>query len=346
MTQEPQSGPGILPDSPTPDKSAIPELRAQIWQLWEKLGAYGYMLGWCLSYSFRLHVAPYLAYVVGMFSLFEVGETLLHLAVGRLTGQTSTAAIWLSIHTMGLLKESGRTMFWLSLISIPVTLSMVYHHHLMLRRVERHNILLSSLRDVAVEAMRLATSSHATAAEAELLRRILQALTFSLEKANPKSPKLDATVLLRHKTTDNFGLLLQYPDNTYNFPPQGLPSGSAADEALKAESKGVIYVPFTKVQHGILLTAVETVTPRYSRMSLLSNVFKPLQTGYVPLCHACVQIPTNPNEQSRYVLSLDADKRSCMGQLEFHALQVVASFVGMLLASPKRDLVPTQNGAS
>jgi hypothetical protein len=346
MTQEQQSEPGISPDTLTPDKSAIPELRSQIWQLWEKLVAYAYMLGWCLSYSFRLHVAPYLAYVVGIFSLFEVGETLLHLAVGHRLGERGTVAVWLSSHMTGLLNERGRTMFWLSLISIPVTLSMVYHHHRMLRRVERHNILLSSLRDVAVEAMRLATSSHAIAAEAELLRRILQALTFSLERANPKTPKLDATVVWRHETTDNFRLFLQYPDNTYNFPPEGLPLGSAADEALKAESKGVVYVPFTSVRHGVLLTAVETVTPRYSRMSLLSNVFKPLEAGYVPLCHACVQIPTNPNEQSRYVLSLDADKRSCMGQLEFHALQVVASFVGMLLASPKRDLTPTQDGAS
>ena len=327
-------------------KSVFVVLQSRIAQYGQKLLGYLYLAYWWIQYAFRLRVAPKFAYVVATLSGYEILDSILHQVVDRLHDKGNPLAVkvvtWIANHQIRFLDSDSRVLFWASIIAIPVTVLMVYHHHRIQRRVERHDILLSSLRDVTDEASKIATLSHTDMAEKDFLRRVLQALTFSLEKHNSYKPLISATILWRSSEAEGFKLLKQFPDDMYVFPPEGLPPRSAADAAVDPQSRGIIYVPWTKFQNGVRVATVESVTPRYSQMDLLDDVFKPMNMENQPVCHASIEISTG-DKNTQYVLCLDANKRSCMGSLEFRALEVVASIIGLVLVSPNRKLTfPSQ----
>lgn len=197
---------------------------------------------------------------------------------------------------------------------------------------------------MAIEgAEKLASAKNGISSDG-FYERALEALTFSLAQFNHDGPTFDAAILRLSDDGKSFEMYCQYPIGKFVMPTGGLPRDkSAAGKVLEEKDQlSIVYLPRTSVVHGICLRVggVAMELPRYTNFRVVDWAFKCLdeKREYRPISLACIQLPTGNSRGTEYVLCLGADRPNCMGELDFHALQVTASIISMALSKESTSL--------
>jgi hypothetical protein len=237
---------------------------------------------------------------------------------------------------------------WFSAASILVVVFMAWHHHQITHRITRHQVFLSSLREVAEKATRLVVSPAEPAAANHFIEATaLHTLTSSLVTDSSVSrfrrarnkPTLVATVLETDTHENCFRLKHQWPSGIYAFPVGGLPYRCAAGRAL--DLKRLIYVPRTYFSHGIQLWPKDdgTNSKAYTNLDLAEGAFVQLPSSpstFIPNSTISFVIPV-PESSKSYVLCLDSDRSNHFRLMDFEAVRLIGSLLGVVLSDLAGD---------
>lgn len=288
------------------------QLYERLRPIFDDLIGYLYLLYWWILFAFRLRVAPITAYAIAALVSLELFGVPIHVLVDHVfVGRDA----WL------------KDVFLATLFGCAVT--MVYHHHRLRKRVERHQILLASIRSVVVEGAADMIRARSRRSELDFIRQNLQALVRAIQIENTLTPTFSATVLFQAQVGGPFQILDQTPMGMHSLPNNELPELSAAGKCCE-EPNSLLYIPWTKISHGLRIQADQSHLPRFRDVHIVDRAFvNGIGWSLVPIrCLACIQIPTR-SKVHRYVLALNADKGNCLGELDFHALQVMAGLIGL-----------------
>ena len=338
---------------------------------WVVLG-YGFILLWWIHFQLKIKVFPWLPiffvaislldFILLVAEIFEASDSRLH--QGHHGRAVSLLDDW--IHLVGFkLALSPESLFALAVLSITLAVFIVWHHHRMTERVMQHLSLLSAIRQITSEATRSVVSMPTPTPADAFIDLALQVLVEATTKfrgstivglavrivlkaivkfgvstiANPGRLRRAATVLEERADADGFDVIRQWPSNHYKLPLR-VARASAAGKALEhddehPENRAVIYVPWTYFPHGIRLWVDETRSPHYRRMGFANNAFAELETPGEPKPRSliCTESIVEGTSKKRYVLCLDSNWWYCFQEVDFQALDVVASVVGIVLTA-------------
>ncbi len=301
-----------------------------------RLAGYFYLAGWCSAFWLKLRVAPYLAYVVAFVSVVEV---LLAVLDNKDSWRIIIPPRFLPLlnsfqeHVASRMILEGKWLVAFSVMSVAIVVFMALHHHLLEKRLEGYHTLVSSLRRLLVDGTDVAVSDELSA-PGVFIERALQMLHSTREVI------LAATVLQTDSAPGSaFLMLSQYPPNTYQWPKEGLPEACAAGQALSTEGiqkgleQGLVYIPWTTFPHGVRIGAKEGTYPPYREFDIVEDVFMKLNEKYgtPPVSTICAKIPVKNASKVRYVLCLDGGRRNCFKDVDFQAVQAVASVISLVL---------------
>jgi hypothetical protein len=326
------------------------------WILNELVGEFVFFIWW-VRFKIKVHIAPYLPWVVAALVIFEtltlsveVMDVLFR--AGHVHGEPAVSSVVhgldLKIHAVGKWLGLGPWKL-LSLAMVPVILGgiTVWHHSKVIKRLDERGLLLDALREIMAAAF-----GHQAISTDESITRAMEILTVTLlaikkdslppwRKAWQTSQlRRDATILKLKAGADHFTPLHQWPSHP-NPPYQEdgkIPLGSAAGVALEKakdqelqgapyrEFKGIVYIPWTRCSNGARLKM-----PQYRRFELLARCYVHLNLGDEPRSLICLEIPIHINTDDRYVLCLDSNKRMCFEDIDYHAIHLVANVIGSLL---------------
>lgn len=310
------------------DRTVRPEMNSGDWsgdlkRRFQPVPGWLYLLWWCAGFAFRLRVAPLAAYVIGFVALIEVLSVPLHHIFEYIP------------------KVSVNQGTYLSAALFLCAATMVYHHHRITVRVQRHQVLLLTLRDAMLQGDDLARAGHGEENVRKFVVNTLEAVVAALSVGNSRKPDLDAVLLIREHSPDCLRIYEQSPEDSYKLPLTGLGLNSAAGRTLiSLQPESVLYVPRTGMQHAIVVAPEERRLPRYRSLTLMDGAYEYVNgvESRRPLgCLACIQIPALSTASRRtqahrhFVLCIGADKPNCLGELDWHAMQLVAAIIGRAL---------------
>jgi hypothetical protein len=259
-----------------------------------------------------------------------------------------------AIHGLGRAWALGaKPLIAFSVISLALSLLMFWHHHRMTEKVRGHLLLLGSLRQLSAEATRLVISAAEPSTSDAFIEDALLTLTEATTKLKGGKIKLlgtgsgrihglnrVATVLRTEPRTDTFGIEHQWLPNTYDsLPDNSLSMLSAAGKALQPpkgagpqqREKGVIYIPWTRVPHGLRHWTEKTKTHFEYIRDAFADIGQPKPKSLI-----CTEIPVEMESEGSYVLCMDSNKWMCFEEVDFQALLLIACMVGIVLTEQHR----------
>jgi hypothetical protein len=234
-------------------------------------------------------------------------------------------------------------------------IGLVYHHHRLQVRIERHQVVLGALTVVTPDAINFSSVVHIYTPEErrratkEFAHKILEALIFVLE--HERAPgMMNASIVIQESADSPFVIFDQYPPAVFPETIALHPVNSVAGKTLQEPPNTLMYVPCAKFIHAVKLAREATFSPgkkvEYTTTRIVPNVFQPFDKDF-PNPHVlqsllCVRVPTQGTQVSverksagfaySAVLCLSASKRDYLGELDFNSVQVAASLMTMALS--------------
>jgi len=225
----------------------------------------------------------------------------------------------------------------------------VIHHRRLHKRLERHRNFVDVLRKLAVDASLVGKEGSKKKFE-EFVSDALRSLVFIVQDQNNRRPCAFAALLYRTGSGEPFRIFDQSPSGRY--PRQLKIDGeqSAAAKVADYSHEETLYIPWTRLRHGVKITSAqnepeERVSQRRTKsvpgaMHISSGKNAP---DFLPssdpnarrsllLSRVAFEVPGNsPRNSSVAILCVETNKRACLGELDFHAIQVMGILIGTLL---------------
>jgi hypothetical protein len=280
--------------------------------------SYLYVVYWSYKFYVRLRViGRVLPILLLLFFAADLVSPITHIFPWETVGWAKSVPHWVKITAVCLL----------SLIAG----SLVYHHHRLQVRIERHNVLLTSimvLTSTSIEVNDAAGSLEAASA-------ILDGFAFALRHA--RKGIVNASIMCQSSPTEDFWLVAQDRDGAFDKKVSLDAQRSAAGAAASESPGSLIYVPATRFLHAVRMASESGVlnNPAIFRTTrIIPGAFEHLDGFYDPRIMRsliCVRLPLEGGAAGghRAVLCLSSSKQDAFGDLDFHAAKVAASLIAL-----------------
>lgn len=283
---------------------------------------YLYVVYWTYKFYFRFLVGYIVPPILVILSIIELVS-----AVSHAFPWAEQFPIYLKISIAALLLVAAAVL--------------IYHHHRLEVRIKRHAVLLSSIM-VLLEAQTLQRSAPdaraAAGAQEEACSDILDALVFALEHERPGP--IRASIVYRGAPEEPFSLRVQDANTAFDGQISLHPLESTAAKVAHEPPGAIVYIPWTRCLHGVLISAGAEYTvgqhQRFRTTQILADAFQRIEMHEYPevlQALLCIQIPIGiPGACA--VLCISGGKRDCMGDLDFHAAKLAAALISLATKTP------------
>jgi len=335
-----------------------------LWKIFRSFLGFAFMAAWWEYSKLRLRIAPALPYVFVFVATLDFGMLLvaglmeldhrMHDKILLTDSSWRPSGLHGSMHDFARWLAIGpRPYIAFSVISLVLGWMMFRHHHRVTERDKHYLLLLGSLRELSAEATRLVVSASKPEASHAFIETALQTLALStmrfkgvlIQSITPASVQQhglnrSAIVLDAQAGGDLFHLKYRWPPTAYTgIPPDRPIRASAASKALEYPralrggrgDKGIVYIPWRKVPHGLRHWSDTTGNRANSRLEYVRDASTELGTApgdQKPVSLICTEIVARGRS---YVLCLDSNRWKCFGEVDFYTLLLVASIIGSVL---------------
>lgn len=253
-----------------------------------------------------------------------------------------------ALHLMPIEQLSRRTRQIIEIALLICAITVVLHHWRLEKRLERHRNLVDAVRKLAVMAAATGRQNSNESFE-KFVSSVLYCLAFLVEEQNIRHPCACAAMLFRIKPGEPFRIFEQSP---CRYPSNLLIDGarSAAAKAATYLPEETLYIPWTRLRHGVKITSVqgepeERVVQRRTKSEAGAMLiddrknspdFLPSSDRLARRSLLLSRVPVEAPAESQYtqsvaVLCVETNKRACLGELDFHAIQVMGVLIGTVM---------------
>jgi hypothetical protein len=296
--------------------------------VWRKAVSYLYILYWDRKYFSRVWSISYL-----------IPWLLVILSAAELVGSL--------LHFVSFFDESSApTRIGIASALLAVAGTVVWHHHRLEVRIERHQTIMAMTRVLCARAVEYYNPADDGCAK-KFIHDALEAFVYALERTRGLG-LMNACLVVRDAPGKEFRILEQYPAGTFLSHTRLSCKESAAAIAAAESGNTTVYIPHTKYIHGIRFVFEEDdfmpSKPPATTTRIIENAFQSIDPGHERkflrslLCMKVPnEIPLNSRVHDRLriapdatlVLCLGAQQADFMGEIELNSIQVTAKVIGM-----------------
>jgi hypothetical protein len=228
-----------------------------------------------------------------------------------------------------------RARYAIALSLFLVALVLIWHHHRLMRRIERLQLVLTSTMVLLEDqSMRRRKKGEGEQRRQHSVTNILDAVVFALEHHYPDR-KVAATVMTRDSEGRPFRIYSQDPRRTFDPGTILHNTQSAAGYTAQEPLGTLLYVPRAKFVHAARIGAERAGAAKeiFRKSSIVPNAFQicPKDPDHLQSL-LCVRVPLpGVSMPECAILCISRGQPNGMGDLEFHTIKVAAALVGLAL---------------
>jgi hypothetical protein len=307
-----------------------------------------YIIFWDKKFSAKQRIARYAGVLLIVLIGIELAKCLVDVLESvhdtlpfQLTPEAQT---WWKLHITTPVKFCSQM-----LLALFATL-VVIHHRRLEARLSRHRTLIDMLRKLALDNP---SESQSLQGIERFICETLECLIMTAQYRNWRKPCVSASLLLRKSSEERFYVYKlvrrRSPESMFDYEkldngqyPAGYQisgKNSAAAKVSKYSGEDSLYVPFTRFRHGVKITQGGDNVPRSDRENDAMHInYSPDSPDYRSVSHlgarrSCLlyRVPTNTDGERVAVVCMETNRRACLGELDFHAIQAFSMFLAPIL---------------